>query len=61
MLAEAYFDPTQDEMILVFTSGASYLYENVPQTTFIGLSQADSVGAFYNKEIKGKFEGIKLG
>ena len=43
-------------MILDFTSGKSYEYAGVPEEIAIGLVAASSVGAFYNAEIKGKFD-----
>lgn len=51
------------QKILVVTfrdSGASYIYKDVPYSVWSDLKGADSMGGYYNKYIKGKYECEKL-
>lgn len=48
-------------LIVVFKSNrARYSYANVPEDVWEKMKKADSVGAFLNAEIKGKYPYIKL-
>jgi hypothetical protein len=38
-----------------FHSGRVYDHPNVPYHLYIGLMQADSKGAYYNRHIRGKY------
>lgn len=38
-----------------FNSGAIYQYEDVPVATYVELLQAESVGKYFNKNIKSKY------
>lgn len=38
------------------TSKKVYLYKDVPKDIWIRFKQADSLGSFYNKQIKGRYE-----
>ena len=38
-----------------FNSGAVYQYENVPIATYVELLQAESVGKYFNKNIKSRY------
>jgi len=54
-LSMASYD-TDDETLTVTTnSGQDYTHENVPQDIFEGLRDADSPGAYYHANIKGKY------
>lgn len=41
-------------------NGYSYEYKNVPQSVYDALWDADSMGGYYNKEIKGYYECHRL-
>ena len=41
-----------DVMIVTFTSGAVYVYEDVPYKTYKELVEADSVGHYMNESVK---------
>lgn len=40
--------------------GRTYLWFDVPPETYDALGAADSVGRFVNKEIKGRFVGVRV-
>ena len=42
-------------MKIVFQTGRTYNFRNVPRKIFEDLKKADSAGTFFNKEIKGKY------
>ena len=44
-----------------FKGGATYTYAGVPQATFDEMLKAKSVGTFFGKTIRGKFEYKKVG
>lgn len=48
-------------LVLTVESGLTYLYTGVPKSVATGLLGAESVGKFYNKEIKGKYPYLKVG
>lgn len=54
-LAEATYDPDTDNLHVVFRSGGSGTYFNVPRSTFLGLQTAGSAGAFLARQIKGRY------
>lgn len=43
-------------LTIVFHTGKMYNYHNVPMDLYDKMQKADSVGQFFNKEIKGKFK-----
>ena len=42
----------QGDLFVRFTSGRTYFYPNVSTVTFVGLLMAESVGKFFNAEIR---------
>lgn len=48
-------------LVLTVEGGLTYLYTGVPKSVATGLLGAESVGKFYNKEIKGKYPYLKVG
>jgi len=41
--------------VLFHTSDTIYEHHGVPLSVFLGLMQADSMGAYYNQHIRGKY------
>lgn len=54
------YDWTMNILEVEFNSGAIYQYADVPPTEYVDLTCADSVGKFFNKEIKGNYDFIKI-
>ena len=42
--------------VLFHTSSTVYYHPGVPYSVYIGLMQAPSMGAFYNRHIRGKYK-----
>lgn len=49
-----------NELIVEYLSGAQYRYEEVPETVFNELLEAESKGRFMNSNIKGKYKFRKI-
>ena len=54
-LAQASYDPETQELIIAFQSGDEYSYSNVPVETYRGLTHASSAGAYFHRQIKGRY------
>lgn len=46
-------------LTVIFNSGGRYNYDGVPQDLWERLKDAESVGRFFAREIKSRFEGVK--
>jgi hypothetical protein len=49
-----------DGMEVEFNTGAVYQYYSVPQAEFENLTGADSMGRYFNANIKGRYSHMKL-
>ena len=49
-----------DTLEIKFTSGATYHYPNCPVMHHEGLRNADSAGAYFQKNIRTRFKGVKV-
>ena len=56
----AYTEEAQT-LAVTFTSGLTYIYMNVPKKVAVELFSADSVGTYFNTEIKGYYKYLKVG
>ena len=54
-LAAYDYDPADRILTIMFQSGRSYRYKDVPQEIAEGLETAPSPGRYFNSEIKGIF------
>lgn len=48
----------EDHIAITFHNDQVYEYDNVPSDVVQGLIKAESVGKYFNKHIKGKYETI---
>jgi hypothetical protein len=55
-IAEVEYDTEASRLRVVFTSGAEYEYEDVPQDVYAGLLDADSVGRYFIDNIRDRYE-----
>jgi hypothetical protein len=46
---------------IVFTGGGIYHFANVPAAVFMGLLRAQSKGAYFQENIRGRYENRRLG
>lgn len=54
------YDGNTGNMLVEFKLGSVYEYENVPHDLFEQLVKADSVGSFFNINVKSKFKFRKV-
>lgn len=47
-------------LIVKFKNGSKYQYNNVPDEEFKGLIAANSIGSYFNQNIKTKYDCIKM-
>lgn len=59
-LAEVGYDPELEMLEVQFRHGGVYQYFNVPEFMHERLMTADSLGRFFNAEIKGHYPEAKL-
>lgn len=56
----ATYDPESKELIIEFTNGRCYKYENVPHNVYDALVAAKSAGRFFNKSIRDVYNSSKM-
>lgn len=56
----AYGFAEDGELVVRFTSGTTYVYENVRLEVLWTLAHSESVGKAFNENVKGKYEFRKL-
>ncbi len=49
------YDSDEEVLQVEFNNGAIYQYEDIDDETWDGLYKTDSIGKFFNKEIRGKY------
>jgi hypothetical protein len=54
------YNEEESALEITFTSGKTYRYRDVPLDIYIGLTDAESKGAFFNEQIKGAFEFVEV-
>ena len=54
-LQEATYDSSRRMLTVVFKNGRTYSYQNVDQSIFQGLINADSSSRFFGTQIRGRF------
>ncbi len=59
-LAEVGYDSDLETLEIQFKSGGVYQYFNVPAFMYERLMSADSLGRFFNAEIKGHYPEAKV-
>ena len=60
MAAQIGYDADREILQIEFNSGAVYQYADVDPHTWEDLRSSDSIGSFYNDEIKGYYPATKL-
>jgi hypothetical protein len=59
-ISSAEYDLENWELTLSFVKGGNYRYREVPPETWEAMVEAESVGKFFNKEIRSKFDYQKI-
>ena len=60
MAARVGYDDDREILQIEFNSGAIYQYSAVDPHTWEELQSTDSIGSFYNQEIKGYYPSAKI-
>jgi hypothetical protein len=60
MAARVGYDDDRGILQIEFNSGAVYQYSEVDPHTWADLQSTDSIGSFYNEEIKGYYPSAKI-
>ena len=59
-ITEVGYSDEHQILELLFSSGMTYQYFDVPRRIFEELLQADSIGRYVNENIKGRFRYARL-
>jgi hypothetical protein len=59
-VAEVGYDADSETLVVLFHNGGMYAYDGVPATTFDQMVGAESVGKFFNTNVKGKYDFRKV-
>jgi len=54
------YDAENAEIYVRFLSGSTYVYTGAEQAVFEGLLHADSIGSYFNREIKNTYDCNQL-
>jgi len=60
VMTYVHYDEEAAELDVTFVSGKIYRYFGVPLATYIDLLDADSLGEFFNQNIKDAFRFIEV-
>jgi KTSC domain len=60
MAAQVGYDYDREILQIEFNSGAVYQYSAVEPEVWEDLQSTDSIGSFYNQEIKGYYPSVKI-
>jgi KTSC domain len=60
MAAQVGYDREREILQIEFNSGAVYQYLAVEPEVWEDLQETDSIGSFYNQEIKGYYPAVKI-
>lgn len=55
MIGAVAYDPPVRELIVIFHTGQTYVYSNVPREVYEGLLAADSKGTFMRQSVIDQF------
>ena len=60
VMTYVHYDEESAELDITFVSGKIYRYFGVPLATYVDLLDAESVGEFFNQNIKNAFRFIEV-
>lgn len=59
-LSEVGYDPTTMVLEIVFHSGGTYQYFDVPETVYQELLSSESIGRFFHAHVKNNYRYTRL-
>jgi len=60
LVAAVEYEPFEEVLQITFASGRQYEYYDVPLEEVVGLVKADSVGRYFNENIKNHYTVVEL-
>ena len=58
-IAQAKYNVKKEKLLIQFAGGAKYVYSDVDLDTIVEFTLADSVGSYFHKNIRNRFEAKK--
>lgn len=55
-IEQCEYDHQTKELKVKFHHGGTYTHKGVPHAVWLGMQTADSVGGYYHRQIKGRFD-----
>jgi hypothetical protein len=59
LLKSVAFNPEKEELCVELHKGGSYVYRGVPRPVFDAMMDENSVGGYFLRNIKGRYECVK--
>ena len=59
-VAEIGYDVASATLEVAFRNGSAYQYFDVPENTYQELMRADSIGSYFNRQIKNHYRSTKI-
>ena len=59
-LSKVGYDPSSGTMIIVFNTGSTYEFQQMPKDIYDNLLNSPSLGAFFNQNIRKRFMFKKI-
>lgn len=60
-LSQVGYDGFTSTLVIIFRSGGTYRYSNVPQSEYNGLMSASSKGRYFHVYIKNRYSYLRVG
>jgi hypothetical protein len=60
VIASVGFDPSTHTLDVRFHSGKNYRYFMVPASVYEALIRSESIGAFFNREIRDRYRFVEV-
>jgi hypothetical protein len=59
-IASINYDTESGTMSVGFTDGTLYVYSDVPESVYVDLITASSIGAYFNKNVRNEYSYTQL-
>lgn len=60
VVQSAAYNPNAQELSVTLAGNRSYVYQNVPASTIEGLTSAESVGTYFNQNVRNTFHWAEI-
>jgi len=61
VIASFHYDESNSALEILFVSGITYIYSDVPKNVFDNMRKAKSKGVYFNEKIKGNYNFERRG